>query len=86
LFQAPGYHSLVIDLVAFGVDGPETVTDAIHASPSVAATDDCDELAALLVVVGCDELAQRLLGGIPSSEGNDVLTVAAKPVLADGVA
>jgi len=56
-------HSLVVELgsKAIGVDGRESIADAIHSSPSVAAADDCHELAGLLVVVGCNELDQRAL-------------------------
>ena len=57
-------HAPVVELgsEAFGVDGRDGVTDALPASPSVAFADDRDQLAGLLVVVGCDELDQRLLG------------------------
>ena len=87
LFQPRVDHSLVVELgsKAFGVDGWEGV-DAIHASPSVAATDDCDELAGLLVAVGRDELDQRLLGDPPLRKGDDVLSVASPLVLAHGLA
>ena len=41
----------VVDLCskAFGVNGWKFIALAVHAPPSVAATDDCDELAGLLV-------------------------------------
>jgi hypothetical protein len=57
--------TFVVDLGSkvFGVDGWKGVTDSIHASPAVAAADDCDEFARLLVVISCDELDQWLLGG-----------------------
>ena len=58
------HDSLAVDLgsKALGVDGGERVTRAVHAPPPVAASDYGDELAGLPVVVGCDELDQRLLG------------------------
>jgi len=51
-----------LDLRVFGVDGWKGVTDAVHMSPSVAATSDRNELACLLVVVGRDELDQGCWG------------------------
>jgi hypothetical protein len=66
--------SFVVDLgsKAFGVDGWKDVTRAIHASPSVAATDDCDELAGLLASSAATNSTSgrradpALLGGIVS--------------------
>ena len=39
------------------------VAGAVHTTASVAPADDGDELAGLLVVIGCDELGERLLRG-----------------------
>ena len=70
--------AFVVDLgsEAFGVDRGEGVTGAIHPPPAVAATDDGDELACVLVVVGGDELDERLLWRSATEEGDDVLSVA----------
>ena len=71
---------------AFRVDPGKGVAGAIHAPTAVAPTDDCDEVACLLVVVSCDELGERPLRGSTAQEGDDVLSVAAPLVLADRLA
>jgi hypothetical protein len=61
---------------AFRVDPGKGVAGAIHAPTAVAPTNDCDEVACLLVVVSCDELGERPLRGSTAQEGDDVLSVA----------
>src|SRR5579884_3336418 len=64
----------------------EGVAGAVHPSSAVAATDHRDELVGLLVIVGRDELDQRLLRGSSAEEGDDVFPVASPLVLADRLA
>src|SRR4029450_137520 len=68
---------------AFPVDPGKPVGDAVHTPTPVAPTDDCDKLASLLVVISCDVLRQRTLGGSTAEEGDNVLSVAPPLVLAD---
>jgi len=67
---------------AFSVDARKWVAGAVHAPAAVAPADHRDELACLLVVVGRDELGQRLVRGPAAQEGDDVLSVAPPPVSA----
>jgi hypothetical protein len=64
----------------------EHVTGAVHATRAVAATDDRDELAGLLIVVGRDELDQWLLRRSANQEGDDIFAVTSPRVLAHGFA
>src|SRR5688572_5695225 len=68
------------------VDAGENVAGPVHAPPPVAPANDCDQLVRLVVVVGCDELGQRLLWGSAAQEGDDVLPVASPLVLANRLA
>src|SRR4029453_12170181 len=68
---------------AFLVDPRKCVAGAVHTPPPVAPSDDCDQLACLLLVVSSDVLRQRSLGGSTAEEGDDVLSVAPPLVLAD---
>jgi hypothetical protein len=79
LVPGPGVDDpLVTDVgaEALGVDGGQGVAGAVHAASAVAAPDDRDQLACLLVVVGGGELAERLLRGAAAEERDDVVAVA----------
>src|SRR4051794_13005414 len=78
---------LVVDLGSeFGVARGKRIAGVVHAAAAVAAADDGDELARLLVVVGGDELDEWLLGGPAAPEGDDVLPGASPSVLANRLA
>ena len=58
----------------------------MYAPSAVAATDDRDDFACLFVVVGGDELDERLVWRSAAEEGDDVLAVSPPLLLACGLA